>query len=62
MWIRKQLAENNFIINFLTTQSITKPQDSSLNKNVGDGKQFKVANINNSNKSACFLVEKLLIG
>lgn len=59
--LEKQLTEKNFIINFLTTQFVTKPQDLPLNKNVSDGKHFKVANINNSNKDDYFLVQKLWI-
>ena len=48
--MEKQLTEKNAIINFLTTQLVTKSQDMSVHNNVRNNKHKKCARINNSDK------------
>ena len=45
--LEKQVSEKNAVIDFLTSQFITKPLDTSTNKNVGDNNNHQVASGNN---------------
>ena len=40
--LEKQLSEKNAVIDFLTSQLITKPLDTSTNKNIIDNKIIKL--------------------
>ena len=48
--LEKQLTEKNAIINFLTTQLVTKSQDTSVHNNFRNNKHQKGTRINNGDK------------
>ena len=48
--LEKQLTEKNVIINFLTTQLVTKSQDTSVHNNFRNNKHQKGTRISNSDK------------
>ena len=45
--LEKQLSEKNAVIDFLTSQFITKPLDISTNKNISDNNNHQITNGNN---------------
>ena len=44
--LEKQLSEKNAVIDFLTSQFITKPLDTSTNKNISDNNNHQITNGN----------------
>ena len=44
--LEKQLSEKNAVIDFLTSQPITKPLDTSTNKNISDNNSYQITNGN----------------
>ena len=48
--LEKQLTEKSAIINFLTTQLVTKSQDTSVHNNIQNNKHQKGTRINNGDK------------
>ena len=45
--LEKQVSEKNAVIDFLTSQFITKPLDTSTNKNLSDNNNHQITNGNN---------------
>ena len=45
--LEKQLSEENAVIDFLTSQFITKPLDTSSNKNISDNNNQQITNGSN---------------
>ena len=60
--MEKQLSEKNAIIDFLTSQFITKPLDTSTNKNISDNNNHQITNGNNKYNHHDTPVEKLING
>ena len=45
--LEKQLSEKNAVTDILTSQLITKPLDTSTNKNISDNNNHQITNGNN---------------
>ena len=45
--LEKQLSEKNAVIDFLTSQFITKPLDTSTNKSISNNDNHQITNSNN---------------
>ena len=60
--LEKQLSEKNTVIDFLTSQLITKPLDTSTNKNISDNNNHQISNGNNKYNHHDTPMEKLING
>ena len=60
--MEKQLSEKNAVADFLTSQFITKPLDTSTNKNISDNNNYQITNGNNKYNYHDIPMEKLING
>ena len=60
--LEKQLFEKSAIIDFLTSQFIIKPLDTSTNKNISDNNHHQITNGNRKYNHHDTPVEKLING
>ena len=60
--LEKQLSEKNAVTDILTSQLITKPLDTSTNKNISDNNNHQITNGNNKYNHHDTPVEKSING
>ena len=60
MELERQLPKKNAVIDFLTSQFLTKPFDTSTNKNISDNNNHQITNGNNKYNHRDTRMEKLI--